>query len=129
MEVCNDDQSEAIGNILPNLSELRIIGDDNVLSKVFIDEALMCASPMEAHVYDVLISSGKSLPCFYCGDTQEGNMFSKLTDESYPLCKSCQRAGRGAGSRRKSRVVKPKPMKQKKPTRKILKQKKKQLID
>ena len=105
------------------------MGNTEVLSKVFVDESLNCSSPVEAHVYDVLLTSGKSLPCFYCGDSLEGNMFSKLTEESYPLCRNCHNVGRGAGTRRKSRVVKPKPMKVKKPTRKILKKKNKQLID
>ena len=103
-----------------------MIGSTEILSKVFVDESLKCSSPVEAHVYDVLLTSGKCLPCFYCGDSQEGEMVSKLTDESYPLCGSCHRVGRGAGSRRKSRVVKPKPMKVTRPIGKNMKKKKQQ---
>ena len=34
-----------------------------------------------------------------------------MTEEDFPLCKFCQKLGRGAGTRRKSRVIKPKPVK------------------
>ena len=41
-----------------------------------------------------------------------------MTVETYPLCFSCQKFGRGAGTRRKSTVIKPKIMKPIKPMKK-----------
>ena len=97
-----------------NLSELRILGSDHILSKVFVSEALVCDDPIEAHIYDVLGDAGQPLPCFYCGDVEQKNLFSLQTDEHFPLCKACQEIGRGHGLRRKSRAIKPAPIKLKK---------------
>ena len=104
------------------LSELRILGSDNILLKVFVSEALNCDDPIEAHLYDLLGSEGKPLPCFYCGEVEQKKLFSLITEHSFLLCKACQKVGRGAGARRKSRVIKPTPLKMMKP-----KEKKKQL--
>ena len=109
------------------LSELRMIGPNNCLTKLFVDESLTCESPIELHMYDVLTSTGKPLPCFYCGDCDEQNLHSKLTDEKFPLCKYCHLKGRGAGCKRKSRKVKPKLMKPKKPAKPTKKMPKKRV--
>ena len=111
------------------LSELRMIGNENLLTKVFVDEALTCDSNIEIHVYDLLLFLGKPLPCFYCGDVDEGNLVAKLTDESFPLCSFCQKRGRGVGSRRKSRKIKPQILKMKKPVKRLQKKAKRKLID
>ena len=96
----------------PMLSELRILGSGHILSKVFVSEALVCDDPIEAHIYDILL--GEALPCYYCGDVEQKNLFSVQTDEQYPLCKDCHNMGRGHGLRRKSRAIKPVPVKLKK---------------
>ena len=113
------------------LSELRILGRDNIMSKVFVSEALNCDDPIEAHLFDILVSVGKPLPCFYCGELEQRKLFSLMTEDSFPLCKACQKVGRGAGARRKSRIIKPKPMKMIKPTKPKKKQAKRRqmLID
>ena len=97
------------------LTELRIIGSGNVLKKIFVDESLVCESPIESHMFDILLSLKKPLPCNYCGENEEERMYSKLTEECFPLCKSCEIKGRGAGLRRKSRKIKPNPAKKVKP--------------
>ena len=54
------------------LSELSILGKRNILSKVFVSEALTCEDPVESHLYDILENEGKPIPrkslfpC-YCG--------------------------------------------------------------
>ena len=95
-------------------TELRILGNGNILSKFFVDEALTCESTVEAHMFDVLINLGKPLPCFYCGEKDLRRIKLNLTDEKFPLCEKCQISGRGAGTRRKSRKFIPKPVKPKK---------------
>ena len=97
------------------LSELRMLGSGCVLKKLFVDESLICESPIEPHMFDVLISLKESLPCSHCGEKEESKISSNLTEECFPLCLSCQLRGRGAGARRKSRKIKPKPMKIVKP--------------
>ena len=47
-----------------------------------------------------------------------------MTDETFPLCKACEQKGRGVGKRRKSRKIKPKPVKKSKPTKAGLRKKK-----
>lgn len=114
-EVNNNDESSDSELFNSPLTELRIIGSGNVLKKIFVDETLVCESPIEAHMFDILLSQKKPLPCHYCGEIEEEMMFSKLTEECFPLCKSCEIKGRGAGLRRKSRKIKPNPAKQIKP--------------
>ena len=125
----SEEEKEVKDVVEKQLSEVRMLGEENILSKVFVDEAITCDSAIEAHIYDILLDTGKPLPCYYCGDTDEKNLFSKLTDENFPLCCSCDGLGRGAGLRRKSRTVKPKVMKAKKPSLKTPKSKKQKLID
>ena len=103
------------------LSELRILGSDNILTKVFVSEALTCDDPIEANLYDILESGGLPLPCFYCGEFELREMFSVMSEDSFPLCKACHKLGRGEGAKRKSRVIKPKPMKVKKVSMKKIK--------
>ena len=113
-----------------DLTEFRILGNGSIFTKVFVSEALTCDDAIEAHLYDVLEDAGKVLPCFYCGENDQNKQFSLVTEEAYPLCFSCQKMGRGVGVRRKSRVIKPKLMKPKKPTtKKVTKNKKVSLID
>ena len=109
---------------LPSLTELRILGSDNILGKVFVDEALTCDSEIEPHMFDILLTLKKPLPCSYCGEREEHRLYSKLSDENFPLCVGCKVKGRGAGSRRKTRKVQPKEVKQKK---KVFSKKKKNL--
>ena len=109
---------------LPSLTELRILGSDNILGKVFVDEALTCDSEIEPHMFDILLTLKKPLPCSYCGEREEHRLYSKLSDENFPLCVGCKLKGRGAGSRRKTRKVQPKEVKQKK---KVFSKKKKNL--
>ena len=97
------------------LTEIRILGSGSILTKLFVDEALVCDSPIEPHMFDILLSQRLPLPCSYCGEREESRLFSKLTDEGFPLCKGCEEKGRGAGKRRKSRKIKPKPVKKPKP--------------
>ena len=100
---------------MEKLSEIRIMGKQNVLTKVFVDESLICEAPMEAHLYDVLLLEGRPMPCYYCGENNFDILASTLSGDHFPLCNKCQKAGRGAAARRKSRKIKPKPMKKKKP--------------
>ena len=112
---CKDaDPSSETSQSRSDLSELRILGSRNVLSKIFVDESLTCDSPVESHMYDILLMNKKPLPCSHCGETDEIKMFSKLSDECFPLCKDCQDRGRGAGARRKSRKILPQNVKPKK---------------
>ena len=71
-----------------DLSELRILGNGSVLKKVFVDESLTCDSPVETHMFDILSVNRKSLTCSHCGESKESKMFSKLSDECFPLCRS-----------------------------------------
>ena len=96
-------------------TELRILGNGNILKKIFVDESLICDSPVEAHMFDNLIAARKPLPCFHCGESEEDRLAEKLTAESFPLCISCQERGRGAVARRKSRKIMPKQLKKVKP--------------
>ena len=98
-----------------HLTEIRILGSGSILTKLFVDEALVCDSPIEPHMFDILLSQRMPLPCSYCGEKDDSRLFSKLTDEDFPLCKGCEEKGRGAGKRRKSRKIKPKPVKKAKP--------------
>ena len=112
---CEDaDPSSETSQSRSDLPELRILGSSNVLSKIFVDESLTCDSPVESHMYDILLMNKKPLPCSHCGETDEIKMFSKLSDECFPLCKDCQDRGRGAGARRKSRKILPQNVKPKK---------------
>ena len=43
------------------LSELSILGKRNILSKVFVSEALTCEDPVESHLYDILENEGKPM--------------------------------------------------------------------
>ena len=123
-------QSEEDENDSETLSELRIIGKGNILSKVFIDESLTCDAPVETHMFDVLVELGRPLPCYYCGENSQTNIVSTLSQEKFPLCRKCEAAGRGAASRRKSRQIKPKALKTKKPeSNKKSKKRKSSLID
>ena len=89
---------------------------NNVLKTVFVDES--CESPIEAHLFDILIMQGKPVPCFYCGEKDRPKMSSTLSDAEYSLCKLCQESGRGAAPRRKSRKLKVKATKQRNPAKK-----------
>ena len=99
---------------------MRILGSDNILTKVFVSEALTCDDPIEANLYDILESGGLPLPCFYCRKFEQRDMFSVMSADSFPLCKACHKLGRGEGAKRKSRVIKPKPMKLRKFARRRL---------
>ena len=111
------------------LSELRLLGSNNILAKVFVSEALTCDDPVEAHLFDIL-GAGKPLPCYYCGELEQNKLFSLLTEDSFPLCQACQQLGKGPGARRKSRVIKPKPVKViNKVKKKVKAVKRKKLID
>ena len=95
-----------------------------------MSEALTCDDSIEPHLYDILESEGRPLPCFYCGEEDPRRLFSMMTEEDFPLCKACHKLGRGVGTRRKSRVIKPKPVKPKKVTMKKKKpMKRRNLID
>ena len=97
------------------LTELRILGTGSVLKKIFVDESLTCDSPVEPHMFDILVDRKKPLPCSHCGETEESRIFSELMDACFPLCISCHEKGRGAGLRRKSRKILPKAIKKTKP--------------
>ena len=98
----------------PILTELKIIGNHHIFSKLFVSEALTCDDPLESHLYDILEGVGHPLPCFYCGEDDQKKIFSVMEVQMFPLCKACKNVGRGAAERRKSRVIKPKPLKPKK---------------
>ena len=102
---------------------------DNILTKVFVDESLTCSSPIESHVYDVLLARGSHLPCFYCGEKEEQKMALKLTDESFPLCIFCQKKGLGAGTRRRPRAITVKPKNKQKPKKRAPRKPKPKLIE
>ena len=123
--VINDEFEDENNNLLAesSLTELRILGSKNIFSKVFVDEALTCDSPIESHLFDVLMYLKQSLPCSHCGEVRESELSSKLTDDTFPLCKAYEQKGRGAGKRRKLRKIKPKPVKKAKPTKAGLRKK------
>ena len=104
------------------LTELRLMGNSNILAKVFVDEALTCSKPIEAHIYDVELAMENPLPCFYCGEREIEKISFPMTEEKFPLRKRCQECGRGAAPRRKSRKLIPKTLKI--PEKKISKVKK-----
>ena len=110
------------------LNELRILGSDHILSKVFVSEALVCDDPIETHIYDILGDAGKALPCYYCGDLEQKNLFSLQTDEHFPLCHACQKMGRGHGLRRKSRAIKTAAVKPKKKPKQVSKKSSKRKV-
>ena len=91
------------------------MGKKSILRTVFIDESLTCDDPLEAHLFDVLMVLGRSLPCYYCGEKDPVKISSTLSDEEFALCRKCQDSGREAATRRKSRKLKPKHIKTKKP--------------
>ena len=99
----SEEEKEIKDVVEKQLSEVRMLGEENILSRVFVDEAITCDSAIEAHIYGILLDTGKSLPCFHCGYTDEKN---------FPLCCSCDGLGRRAGVRTKLRIVKPKEMNQ-----------------
>ena len=103
------------------LSELSILGKRNILSKVFVSEALTCEDPVESHLYDILENEGKPM--------YQENLYSLVTVESFPLCKFCQKMVRRCGQRRKSLVIEPKPVKQKNPIKKTKKEIRAKFID
>ena len=90
---------------------MRILGEGNILTKVFVDEALTCNKPMETHLYAVVLATEKPLPCFYCGEVDPAKIFLDLTEDKFPLCRKCEECGRGAAPRRKSRKIIPKAVK------------------
>ena len=51
-----------------------------------------------------------------------------MMEKAFPLCKACQKLSRGAGARRKSRIIKPKEVKLKKFAMKKRKPVKKKLL-
>ena len=97
-----------------------MLGSDNILSKVFVDESLTCDSPVEFHLVDILLQRKEVIPCTYCGESEEKNICSYLTDEHFPLCVNCSDKGRGPMARRKSRKIKPKARKTAKPAKNVL---------
>ena len=111
----SDESSHDDTNSSEMLSEHRLMGKKSMLRSVFIDESLTCDVPLEAHLFDVLMVLGRPLPCYYCGEKDPLKISSTLSDEEFPLCRKCTESGRGAATRRKSRKLKPKPMKIKKP--------------
>jgi hypothetical protein len=116
LEEANNNEESSDSELFNSpLRELRNIGSGSMLRKIFLDESLVCESPIESHMFDILLSLKKPLPCNYCGENEEERMFSKLTEESFPLCNSCEIKGRKAGLRRKSRKIKPNPVKKVKP--------------
>ena len=44
------------------LTELRILGTGSVLKKIFVDESLTCDSPVEPHMFNILVDRKKPLP-------------------------------------------------------------------
>ena len=102
------------------LRELSILGKRNILSKVFVSEALTCEDPVESHLYDILENEGKPIP--------RKSLFPCYC-ESFPLCKFCQKMVRRCGQRRKSLVIEPKPVKQKNPIKKTKKEIRAKFID
>ena len=108
--------------------ELRILENGNILTKMFVSEALTCDDQIEPHLYDILQEAGGQPPCIYCGEGDHGRMYSVMTEEKFPLCKACHELGRGAGNRRKGRSIKPKPLKPKKVLLRKNKQGKKQKL-
>ena len=112
---CDDENNNETAITDSPLPEIRILGSGSILTKLFVDEALVCDSPIEPHMFDILLSQRMPLPCRYCGEREESRLFSMLTDEGFPLCNGCEEKGRGAGKRRKSRKIKPKPVKKSKP--------------
>ena len=55
-------------NVDSELSEMQMLGERNILSKVFVNKALTCEDPVEAQLYDILENEGKLMPSFYCGE-------------------------------------------------------------
>lgn len=117
----SSEESDA-GENVEKLREVRMLGNRNILSKVFVDEALTCSKPIEAHMFDVHLAIENPLPCYYCGEMEITKISSTLTDDKYPLCKKCKECGRGAAPRRKSRKLVPQAVKV--PKQRILKAKK-----
>ena len=87
-------------------SEVEILGNKSIFSMFFIDESLCCSSPIEKHLYEVLLPSlTDSPPCFYCGET---DLIRTTTDsdQTYPLCHFCRTVKKfGPVMKRKKRTI------------------------
>ena len=59
-----------------DLIELRILGNGNIFSKVFVSEALTCDDAIEAHLYDILEDAERKMPCLYFGEVEQKKLFT-----------------------------------------------------
>ena len=100
-------------------TESAILGSASIFSTFFIDESLSCQSPVEKHLYEILLPSIEtSPPCYYCGEFDSTRMASESND-SYPLCNHCKTVKKyGPVPKRKKRTIVPRNQKPKNKRRK-----------
>ena len=106
---CEDNQSQ----------EIKLLGGKSIFSVFYVDESLLCSSPVEKHLYEVLPPSvTQSPPCFYCGETDLVRT-SVLSENEYPLCHHCRTVKKfGPVLKRKRRTIVPRKQKPKNKKRK-----------
>ena len=97
-----------------NETESAILGGASIFNIFFIDESLSCESPVEKHLYDILMPSIEtSPPCYYCGESDSTRMATG-SDDSYPLCHHCSTVKKyGPVLKRKKRTIIPRKQKPK----------------
>ena len=99
--------------------EIQLLGDQSIFSVFRVDESLLCSSPMEKHLYEVLPPSvTSSPPCYYCGETDLVRT-SVESENTYPLCHFCRTVKKfGPVLKRKRRTIVPRKQKPKNKKRK-----------
>ena len=79
-----------------------------------VDESLLCQTPVEKHLYEVIKPSvTQSPPCYYCGETDLVRT-SVQNENEYPLCHHCRTVKKfGPVQKRKRRTIVPRKQKPK----------------
>ena len=118
----SSDEGEDNQNIMTSnqsCQEIQLLGGKSIFSVFFVDESLLCSSPVEKHLYEVLPPSvTQSPPCFYCGETDLVRT-SVQNESEYPLCHHCRTVKKfGPVLKRKRRTIVPRKQKPKNKKRK-----------
>ena len=115
---CQDNITSMTSGLCP---EIQLLGGQSIFSVFFVDESLLCQTPVERHLYEVLQPSvDQSPPCYYCGETDLVRT-SVQNENEYPLCHHCRTVKKfGPVLKRKRRTIVPRKQKpknkKKKPT-------------
>ena len=121
----NDSNDECEDNLTITTSEsdtcpeIQLLGAQSIFSVFFVDESLLCQTPIERHLYEVILPSvDQSPPCYYCGETDLVRT-SVQKENEYPLCHHCRTVKKfGPVLKRKRRTIIPRKQKPKNKKRK-----------